>query len=171
MKKMLITMALTSIVAATAFAGGDPEFVAFPEGYKKTDTQYTTVNRVNGNQVAVLYANASAMGSIRYGDRLVPGSRIIMEIYKLKKDAEGNPIKGVDGIYEKGDLAAVAVMEKSIEWPENFMVDHRAGDWGFALYDPQGNVKANELDCASCHIPNTGTDHLFTHAQLKAFAK
>ena len=171
MKKAILSISLASIVAATAIAGGDPEFIAYPDEYKKTDTQYATVNRVNGTQVAVLYANSAALGSIRYGDKLIPGSRIIMEIYKLKLDADGKPVKGVDGVYEKGDLAAVAVMEKSIEWPANFMADHRAGDWGFALYDPQGQIKQNDLDCASCHIPHTATDHLFTHAQLKAFDK
>ncbi len=95
-----------------------------------------------------------------------------MEIYKLQTDDDGNPISGTDGIYLKGDLAAIEVMEKSIEWPNNFMSDHRAGDWGFAIYDPEGNIKENNLDCASCHIPLVGADdHLFTHAQLKAAGK
>ncbi len=170
-KKLILTMVLVSAVVA-AYAGGDPEFVTFPEGYKESDTQYTTVNRVNGKQVGVLYANESAMGSIKYGDQLIPGSRIIMEIYKKKVDEEGNAIKGADGIFEKGDLAAIAVMEKSIEWSDKFPADHRSEEWGFALYDPKGNIKKNELVCASCHIPLTDNeDNLFTHAQLKAAGK
>lgn len=171
MKKILFSIALSSILAVSAFAGGDPEFVVFPEDYKKTDTQYATVNRANGKQVAVLYANEPALGSIRYGNELIPGSRIIMEIFKLKKDADGNPIKGANGIFEKGDLAAIGVMEKSIEWPDSFNSDHRADEWGFAIYDPDGNVKENDLECASCHIPKTSTDEMFTHAELKAFVK
>jgi len=171
MKKMMVTMTLIG-AAAAAFAGGDPEFVAFPEGYKDTDTQYTTLNRGNGKQVGVLYANEAAMGSINYGDQLIPGSRIIMEIYKKKVDADGNPIKGADGIFEKGDLAAIAVMEKSIEWSGKFPAEHRSEEWGFALYDPKGNVKDNKLECATCHIPLTDNeDNLFTHAQLKAAGK
>jgi hypothetical protein len=164
-------MLLSCVVVTAAFAGGDPEYVAFPEGYKETDVQYATINRKNGKQVGVLYANEAAIGSVRYGDNLIPGSRIVMEIYKLKKDTEGNPVKGADGIYEKGDLAAIAVMEKSIEWPEQFPADHRAEEWGFALYDPQGKPKENKLDCASCHIPLTDNqDNLFTHDLLKAAA-
>ena len=171
MKKMIITMVL-ACVAAVAFAGGDPEFVAFPEGYKETDTQYTTLNRANGKQVGVLYANEAAIGSIKYGDQLIPGSRIIMEIYKKKLDADGNAIKGADDIFEKGDLAAIAVMEKSIEWSNKFSADQRSEEWGFALYDPKGNIKDNKLDCASCHVPLTDNeDNLFTHAQLKAAGK
>ena len=171
MKRTIITMMLASI-AAVAFAGGDPDFVAFPTGYKDSDTQYTTLNRTNGKQVGVLYANEAAMRSIKYGDQLIPGSRIIMEIYKKKMDADGNPIMGADGIYEKGALAAIGVMEKSIEWPGNFSADHRSEEWGFALYDPKGNIKDNKLECATCHMPLTDNeDNLFTHAQLKAAGK
>lgn len=172
MKKIASLMIFCCLVVTTAFAGGDPEFVVFPEGYKNTDTQYTTLNRANGKQVGVLYANEAAMGSIQYGDQLIPGSRIIMEIYKLKKDTEGNPIKGADGIYEKDALAAIAVMEKSINWSDKFSADHRSEEWGFALYDPKGNIKDNSLECASCHIPLEGNvDNLFTHSQLKAAEK
>jgi len=163
-----VSVMMLACVTFVALAGGDPEFVPFPEGYKNTDTHYATVNRKNGKQVGVLYANEAALGSIKYGDELVPGSRVTMEIYKLKKDADGNPIKGSDGIYEKGDLAAIAVMEKSIDWPDNFSEDHRADEWGFAIYDPKGQPKKNDLDCASCHIPIGTQDELFTHAQLKA---
>jgi hypothetical protein len=171
MKRMIITMMLAS-VAAVAFAGGDPEFVAFPEGYKESDTNYTTVNRANGKQVGVLYANEAAIRSIKYGDQLIPGSRITMEIYKKKMDADGNAIEGADGIFEKGDLAAIAVMEKSIVWSNTFSADHRSEEWGFALYDPKGNIKENKLECATCHIPLTDNeDNLFTHAQLKATGK
>ena len=123
--KLIITMVLTSFVTV-AFAGGNPEFIPFPADYKKSDTQYTTLNRGNGKQVAVLYANEAAMRSIPYGDQLIPGSRIIMEIYKKKIDADGNPVMGSGGIYEKGSLAAIAVMEKSIEWPDKFSANLRS---------------------------------------------
>lgn len=169
MKKIASLMILSSLVAATAFAGGDPDFVEFPENYKNTDTEYATVNRANGKQVGVLYANEAAMGSIQYGAQLIPGSRIIMEIYKQKKDSDGNPVMGADGIYEKGALAAIGVMEKSINWSGKFPADHRSEEWGFALYDPKGKIKDNKLECASCHIPlEDSEDNLFTHAQLEA---
>ena len=61
MKKTIIVIALISVVTAVAFAGGNPKFIAFPEGYKKTDMQYTTVNRMNGKQVGILFANKPAM--------------------------------------------------------------------------------------------------------------
>ncbi len=167
MKKLMLTV-VSIFITTTVLAGGDPEFVPFPTGYKQTDSHYATVNRNNGKQVGVLYANEPAMKSIHYGDELIPGSRVIMEVYKLKKDADGNPIMGADGVYEKGDFAAVAVMEKSIEWSDKFPSDHRADEWGFAIYDPKGQPKKNDLDCASCHIPLGNQDELFSHAKLKA---
>lgn len=170
--KKIASLILGSLLIAPAFAGGDPEFVPFPETYRTTDTVYATINRANGKQVAVLYANEAAVGSIQHGDQLIPGSRIIMEIYKKKKDADGNPIKGADGIYEKGDLAAIGVMEKSINWPSKFPQAKRSEEWGFALYDPQGKPKENELECASCHIPlDSSDDNMFTHDQLSATRK
>ncbi len=170
MKKLLLTLVSICITTA-AFAGGDPEFVPFPTDYKKTDTNYTTLDRNNGKQVAMLYANEPAMKSIQYGDELVPGSRIIMEIYKFKKDADGKTIMGANGVHEKGALAAVAVMEKSIDWSDKYPSTHRADEWGFAIYTPDGQPKKNDLDCASCHIPLESADELFTHAQLKASVK
>ncbi|MFK8068289.1 MAG: cytochrome P460 family protein [Gammaproteobacteria bacterium] len=170
MKKLMLSV-ITILITTAALAGGDPEFVPFPANYKKTDTNYATLDRNNGKQVAVLYANEPAMKSVQYGDELVPGSRIIMEIYKFKKDADGKAIMGTNGVHEKGDLAAVAVMEKSIEWSEKYSLDHRADEWGFAIYTPDGQPKKNDLDCASCHIPLDNQDELFTHAQLKATVK
>lgn len=167
MMKKIVSFTIGSLLVASAYAGGDPEFVPFPETYRTTDTVYATINRANGKQVAVLYANEEALESAGKGDQLSPGSRIIMEIYKKKKDAEGNPIKAADGVYEKGDLAAIGVMQKRTCWPEEFSQDKRSEEWGFALYDPQGKPKDNQLDCASCHIPlDSSDDNLFTHDLL-----
>ena len=167
MKSFLLAV-VSIFITTSALAGGDPEFVPFPTGYKQTDSHYATLNRGNGKQVGVFYANESAIKSIKYGDELIPGSRVIMEVYKLKKDADGNPVIGADGVHEKGALAAIAVMEKSIEWSDKYPAGHRADEWGFAIYDPKGQPKKNDLDCATCHVPLSTQDELFTHAHLKA---
>lgn len=163
----VILLLTTCTLPISVLAGGDPDFVKFPQGYKSSDTHYTTVNRQNGKQVASLYANDIAIDSIKAGGAPANGSRIIMEVYKLKKDENDKPIMGADGIYEKGKFAAIAVMEKRSDWAAEFPAEHRAGGWGFALYDPQGNPKANELECASCHQPLSETGHMFTYDQLK----
>jgi len=163
-KGIIFTISLIIVTAATA--GGDPDFVAYPEGYQDSFTFYGTANRANGKQVADFYANPQAIASIGQEGPFTDGSRIVMEVYKKKKDAEGNPIMGEDGIYVKGPLAAVGVMEKRSDWTETFPADQRAGDWGFALYDPAGKPKNNDLECATCHTSNAETNYMFSRGLM-----
>ncbi len=169
--------ALTAVAAIfaftpfTALGGGDPEHVKFPEGYAKTYTKYATANRANQTQVAKLYANETAITSYTQGEGGASGSVVIMEIYSTKTDADGKPVAGDDGIFEIDSLAAVAVMEKQDEWDASFPAENRTGNWGFAVYDPDGTVKSNDLNCVQCHTPLSGQDYLFTYQRLVDFVK
>jgi cytochrome P460 len=152
------------------YAGGNPEYVAFPEGYKSEFTQYDTRNRSNGTQVAVMYANKAAIDSADSG-KLAEGSKIVMEVYKLKLGEDEKPITGTDGVYEKGKFAAIAVMEKRSYWDENFNPADRTKDWGFAIYNTDGTPKENKLECTSCHTPYESSDYMFTYSSLLEFIK
>lgn len=154
-----------------AYAGGNPEHVKFPEDYAKSFTKYSTANRANQKQVAKLYANEAAITSYTQGKKAVSGSVIIMEIYSPKADAEGKPIPGSDGVFEIDALAAVAVMENRNDWDENFTQADRTGDWGFAVYNPDGSEKGNDLNCVQCHTPLDAQDYLFTYQRLVDFVK
>lgn len=155
----------TSAITELSHAGGSPENVAYPEGYANNFTHYKTGNRRNGKQVAVYYANAAAVESAKSGT-YVDGSVVVMEIYKTIPDANGKPTVGEDGVFKKGKFAAVGVMEKQSDWSADYTATERAGGWGFALYKPDGSPKENKLDCASCHLPLTGQDYLFSHYSL-----
>ncbi len=161
---------LTLSASLFAHAGGNPEYVAFPEGYKSEFTQYNTRNRSNGEQVAVLYANKIAIDSAASG-KLAEGSKIVMEVYKPKLGEDDKPITGADGLFEKGTFAAVAVMEKRTNWDENFNSAERANDWGFAIYNTDGTPKDNKLECASCHTPLPDNDYMFSYSSLIEFIK
>ena len=165
MKKTLIGLIILSI-SIIVFAGGNPEHVQYPATYKSDFTNYDTRNRINGKQVAVLYANKKAIDSASESS-LADGSKIVMEIYKTVAGEDGNPITGNDGLFEKGKFAAIAVIEKRSNWDASFDAAQRAGNWGFAIYNTDGSVKANDLDCASCHVPLTDSDHLFSRSSLK----
>ncbi len=169
MKKVIYGLLALSI-SFIVYAGGNPEFVHFPEGYKSTFTHYDTRNRNNGKQVAVMYANKIAIDSASES-ALADGSKIIMEIYKTVPGDDGKPAVGADGIFKKGKFAAVAVMEKRSDWNADFDAKQRAGDWGLAIYKTDGSPKENALDCASCHIPLKASDNLFSHSSLVEFAK
>lgn len=164
----IISISLMFLMSWVVFAGGNPEHVAYPTNYKNDFTYYDTRNRMNGKQVAVLYANQIAMNSAD-SNNLDNGSKIVMEVYKPKLDADGNPIADLNGQFEKDKLAAVAIMEKRIDWNNDFSSNERAGDWGFALYNTNGTPKDNQLDCATCHQPLGNQDYRFSHGSLAEF--
>ena len=169
MKRILLLAALIP-VAIAAFAGGNPDFVSFPADYLSGFSNYDVRNRGNGKQLAVLYANKTAVDSAA-GGTLADGSVIVMEIYKTKMDESGNAMLDSNGLFEKGKFAAIAVMEKRDSWDAAFGSEHRAGGWGFAIYNTDGSVKENNLECAACHVPLEGQDYMFSHASLVEFAK
>lgn len=172
MKYTLRTIAAVLIAAPlTAYAGGDPEHVKFPEGYEKTFTKYATANRANQTQVAKFYANEAAISSYTQGQKSASGAVVIMEIYTPKKDADGKPIVGKDGLFEIDSLSAVAVMENKNNWNAAFPKENRTGDWGFAVYNPDGTTKSNDLNCVQCHTPLQAQDYLFTYQKLVDFVK
>lgn len=154
----------------TAFGGGDPDFVKFPEGYEEIFTQYGVGNRANQTQLAKFYANKIALESYKKGKEAAHGSIVIMEIYEPKKDATGKIIVGKDGVFEIDKLSAVAVMEKRDDWDSAYPSANRTGDWGFAVYNPDGSAKSNDLNCVQCHLPLKQQDHLFTFQKLVDYA-
>jgi len=172
MKFTLKAVAAILVIAPLyANAGGNPEHVKFSEGYEKTFTKYATMNRANQTQVAKLYANEVAISSYTQGNMSASGAVMIMEIYTPKKDADGKPIAGSDGIFEIDSLSTVAVMEKRDNWDVAFLKENRTGDWGFAVYNPDGTAKSNDLNCVQCHTPLQAQDYLFTYQKLVDFVK
>lgn len=159
MKKLLLIIPL--LVSSIAFAGGTPEFVSLPEGYSK-QIHYTTLNRIGQQQVAKLFARESLLKAVADGTPVPEGGTVVMEIYQPKKDRDGNIVTDNEGNYLISHHSAVAVMEYRSEWPAEMPASERAGNWGFALYDDNGEPKANNLDCAGCHWQLRRVNYLFT---------
>lgn len=171
--KRTLKIIVAALIASPllAHAGGDPEYVKFPQGYEKAFTQYGTMNRANQTQVAKLYANEAAISSYKQGQKSSSGAVVVMEIYNPKKDADGKPVPGKDGLFEIDSLAAVAVMENRDNWDAAFPKENRTGNWGFAVYNPDGTPKSNDLNCVQCHTPLQSQDYLFTYQKLVDFVK
>ena len=146
---------LFAISPLVAHGGGHPHFLKFPDGYENYLSEYATINRAHPTQ----------------GDKAASGSVVVMEIYSPKTDAEGKPIPGDDGIFEIDTLAAIAVMENRHTWLDTYPAENRTGDWGYAVYNPDGSPKENDLDCVQCHTPLKGQDYMFTHQMLIDFVK
>ncbi len=162
--------AACGLLAVVAFAGGNPQFVQFPGDYKGSFTNYATMNRAGSAAVAKMYANDVAISSYKKGQPAASGSVIVMEVYKPKMGSDGKPVVGGgDGVNKIDKLAAIAVMERRTTWPGNFAASDRVGRWGFAIYNPDGTPKANELDCVTCHSPLEQQDFMFSHQWLVKF--
>ena len=153
------------------YAEGDPEFVKFPTGYDSSYTNYTTMLRTDKEHVAKMYANDIAISSYKEGRTAASGSIIVMEVYKAKKDRHDTPIVGSDGVYEIDKLAAVAVMERRDTWEDAYTSDHRLVNWGFAIYNPDGTPKSNELACVECHTSQKAEDYLFSYIPIIRYLK
>ena len=144
---------LCAFISSLATAGGTPDFVVLPEGYSK-QINYMTQNQVGQEQLAKAVPN---------------GSTIVMEVYAPQRDKNNNPITGTDGNYLIDHLDAIAVMEYRTEWPQNMPAKERSGNWGFALYGPDGKPKANKQDCSGCHWQVRRVNHMFTTAPMKNY--
>ena len=166
----LLVLGLIAIPLHTQ-AGGNPDHVKFPQGYEKDFKQYATMNRANQTQVAKLYANEAAVNSYTKDSKSGSGSVIVMEIYDTKKGGDGKPVAGKDGLFEIDSLAAVAVMENKDNWEASFSKEDRTGNWGFAVYNPDGTAKSNDLNCVQWHTPLQAQDYLFTYQKLVEFVK
>ena len=171
--KAIKLLALASVLAVLpqVQADGDPEFVALPADYQNSFTHYATMNRDGKPQLAKMYANEVAVASYRDDQQADSGSIVVMEIYQTKKDKNDQPVVGVDGNYEAGDLAAIAVMERAEQWDAGYPAEHRLQGWGFAIYNPDGSPKQNDLPCVACHTPLDKQDYLFSFDRLSQYVQ
>jgi hypothetical protein len=164
-----IGIALCSI--GVAIAGAD--LVAYPEGYQKSFTHYTTRNRDDERkQVVKIFANEVALASARDGAPLDAGSVIVMEVYKAELDAAGTPVKGADGLFVPAELAAITVMETRDGWGADYPEEWRNAEWEFAAFkaDDHSLVERDYQPCFACHKPLASSDFLFSLDALEQAA-
>jgi hypothetical protein len=153
----------TALLAFTALAG--PDNIKFPEGYLDSFTHYATVNRADERkQVVKIYANDKALESAKDGAPLDSGSVLVMEVYKARLDAAGNPVVGSDGFFEPGDMAAIAVMESRAGWGAEYPEAIRNGTWEYALFDAKQHTLMDRphQPCFECHKPLERSDYVFS---------
>ena len=142
--------------------------IAFPEGYADTFLRYDRFNRENGKQVMVVFANQAAVDGMKADGRPGDGAVLVAEIYKIKRDAGGEPVVGSDGIFEQGPLAAYAIMEKGAGWGDATPAELRNADWHYAIFTPERKLKPglNQAPCLACHKPLEDEDYMFTYERL-----
>ena len=75
------------LLAVAAFAGGNPRYVQFPEGYAGAFTNYATFNRSGSAAVAKMYANDLALSSYKKGQPAASGFRSTVVTRQLGRNA------------------------------------------------------------------------------------
>lgn len=177
--KILLSILVLSwvITGCTQQDDSKVKFLDFPEGYDRSFTHYHTMNRAGEEKVAKMFANSTALQSLRDKDKAGYGSVIVMEIYKPELDNEGNAIVGENSIYKTDELAAIAVMEKRKSWPQGFPDSELLGKWGFTIFKPDMTPThkpgtSDNTSCVSCHTPlEEVQDSLFTYKQLVEYSR
>jgi hypothetical protein len=168
MKLKLPLMLLGALLSSFLHAGGTPEFVALPEAYNQ-QINYMTQNRVGKEQLAKIYTRENMLQAIASNQPVPEGSTIVMEIYASKKDRYENPIKGTGGNFLIDHLEGIQVMEYRSEWPPEMDKKERSGNWGFAMYSPEGKPMDNQQNCVACHWQLRRVNYMFTTVPMKNY--
>jgi plastocyanin len=173
MRRLVASLAAVG-VAAVLFAvpsTAGPDKISFPASYKD-GVLYTIVDRHDTKQYRELWGTAPAVAAMKAGQPLPSGSVLTLVQYKAQVDAAGNPVKGPDGRFVRGDLIAYTVMEKRSGWGTEYPAELRNGEWEYAAFaaDMKLNEKANYKACFECHKPHEKTDFIIAHTKLVAVA-
>ena len=81
--------------------------VAFPDNYS-TGVMYLSIDKAESKQVHQLYAMPEAFAAARKDQPMPSGTVFTVVRYAAQLDAQGNPIKGADGQFVKGELLGYA---------------------------------------------------------------
>ncbi len=162
-----LVLSVTGLTAQTRVSG---DKIKFPEHFTQ-GTLYTTVDRADNKQFRELFVSPpAAIEAARRGEPLPNGTVLTLVQYRAQLDAQGNPVKGPDGRFVKGELAGYTVMEKRAGWGADVPEEIRNGDWLYQAFtaDRQPNEKANLVACFQCHKPLDKQDFVFSYDRLKA---
>ena len=157
------------LIGAAAIGGhvqaADPaDRVGFPADYRGYAVLRTS-NVTQQTRLGTIYGNAKAASIDDVARLPYPnGSVLVMEWATPRKAADGTPVTGATGLWEKGEVVRIDVMRRESGYGAVYG-DKRAGEWEFASYKPDGSPFEPKIDaaaCAACHRkPGTARDFVF----------
>ncbi|MFO1330774.1 MAG: cytochrome P460 family protein [Rubrivivax sp.] len=132
--------------------------VRFPAGFPAGYREYA--RRVDGDTVAIVYANDVAWAAARAGHALPDGSAIVTANHAAQ--AASAP----------GALQSLAVMASGAGWGDEVPALLRNGNWHYGLFRADGTPVLRGLHprCLACHLPQAARSHVFSVDELKAAA-
>ncbi len=142
--------------------------VHFPKDHQSNFTAYLTINFPDRKQVRTYFANEVAVEAAREGAAMPNGAMFFVEAHAAKLDAEGAPIVGADGFFVSEKLSFYTAMEMQAGWGDAIPDLYRNGDWNYAVFSTDGEVKqgVNQAKCFACHKPLTEGSYVFTLGSL-----
>jgi plastocyanin len=166
---VIVVLVLLTGLHFAAPGNAGPDKISFPASWQ-SHVMYTTVDRADSKQYRELYASSKeAVEAMKAGKPLPHGTVLTLVQYKAQVDAQGNPVKGANGRFMKGDLVAFTVMEKRPGFGAEYPPELRNGDWEYAAFSADGklNEKANYKGCFQCHKPHEAQDFVISLASVK----
>ncbi len=166
LKRAAAVAAIACVAATSAFA--DPEDIKFPKDYENKFTNYLSMDRANGKQAARLFANDKAVVGVQKNGEFPNGSVLLMEVSKVKKGADGKPVKSSIGRFIRDGKAAIVVMQKIDGIDKDIPEELRNDNWEFAVFSPKGKfLKKDTNACRACHAPLKAARHVFSYDHLE----
>jgi hypothetical protein len=167
MMRVLSGVALGVLFWSMAVQAG-PENVAWPANYKTEFTNTFNGDRTaNEKQVIRIFANETAVAGARADGKLPYGSVVVGELYSVKLDADGKPIRSVLGRRIIDELAAVVVMARGQQFDAEYTDELKVGDWEFAVFSPSGErLEKDVTACRQCHHPLADKEFVFSYEHL-----
>jgi cytochrome c553 len=148
--------------------------VPFPNDYKASYTRYMSKNFPKRGQLRHYYANKPAVAAAKAGAPMPNGAVFFTEVFKIKKGADGKPLKGADGLFVADKLILHTAMAKGDGWGKAIPALFRNGGWNYALFMPNGKQRTkgfNHAACLGCHLPLKAKDYVFSLDALVAKVK
>lgn len=169
--KMKLSIAVISGVLLSSGAWAGPgDNVSFPENYKETYTLYHSHNRAqNADQYIRIYVNDVGLSGTQENGQLPYGSKLVAEVYMVKKDAKDKVVTNQLGQRLPTKLAVLAVMERREGAAKEYPAGMGNDDWDFAAFKTTGERANKDLtECAACHAPLKEDKHLFSYESIIA---
>lgn len=144
--------------------------VGYPEGYESWQQLYV-FDRPDNRTVRIIYGNAEAASANPTAgpNQVFPyESILVMESWRAKQDANGNPELDANGRFQKDQLTGIFVQRKGHGFGEAYQVA-RAGEWEWVAFRPDKTYATAPQDsngCALCHQDAGATKDWVMRANL-----
>jgi cytochrome P460 len=162
-RRFALLFAAVAVIAGTVQAADPADRVGFPADYRGYAV-LRSANITSQSRLGTIYGNVPA-ASIHEAAKLPypNGSVMVMEWATPVKNADGSPVVGADGLWQKGEVVRLDVMRRGAGFGTAYG-DKRAGEWEFASYQPDGRPFEPKVDgstCAACHSKPAARDFVF----------